>query len=87
VAPAGAQSSRFGAPACGTPGVAANWESIVGDLTLGYEVFSPAGDKDLVVALDTAEPGSPSERGLHQLARGAIGASSPLCPDSAALGG
>jgi hypothetical protein len=37
-------------------------ESIVGDLTVGYEVFSPAGDKDQVVTLHTAEPGSPPER-------------------------
>jgi hypothetical protein len=50
-------------------GCHSNAESIVGDLTLGYEVFSPGGDKDLVVALDTAEPGSPPERCLHQLAR------------------
>jgi hypothetical protein len=42
-----------------------DWESIVGDLTLGSEVFSRAGDKDQVVALDIAEPGSPPERGLH----------------------
>jgi hypothetical protein len=69
-------------------GCHSNGESIVGDrVALGYEVFSPADDKDLVVALDAAEPGSPPERGLHQLARGAIGASSPLRPDSAALGG
>jgi hypothetical protein len=68
-------------------GCHSNGESIVGDLALGYEVFSPAGDEDLVVALQTAEPGSRPERGLHQLARGAIGASSPLRPDSAALGG
>ena len=63
-----------------------NWESIVGDLTLGCEVFSAAGDKDQVVALHTAEPGSPPEQGLHQLARWATEALSPLRPDSAALG-
>jgi hypothetical protein len=48
-------------------------ESIVGDLILGCEVFSPAGDRDLVVALHAAEPGSPPERGLHRLARWGTG--------------
>jgi len=51
---------------------------VVGDLTLNFEIFSPAGDEDQVVALHTAEPGSPSERGLHQLARWVTEASSPL---------
>jgi transcriptional regulator with XRE-family HTH domain len=49
---------------------------VVGDLTLDYEIFSPAGDEDQVVTLHTAEPGSPSERGLHQLARRVTEASS-----------
>jgi len=42
---------------------------VVGDLTLNFEIFRPADDEDQVVTLHTAEPGSPSERGLHQLAR------------------
>ena len=51
---------------------------VVGDLTLDYEVFSPAGDEDQRLVLHTAEPGSPSDRGLHQLARWVTEASSPL---------
>jgi hypothetical protein len=60
--------------------------SIVGDLTAGYEVFSPADDRDQVVALHTAEPGLPPERDVHQLAPRATEVSSPLRPNSAALG-
>jgi transcriptional regulator with XRE-family HTH domain len=51
---------------------------LAGDLTLDFEIFSPAGDQDQLVTLHTAEPGSPSEQRLHQLARWAAGASSPL---------
>ena len=51
---------------------------VVGSLTLDYEVFSPAGDEDQRLVLHTAEPGSPSERGLHQLARWVTPASFPL---------
>ena len=58
---------------------------VVGSLTLDFEVFVPAGDEDQHLALHTAEPGSPSERGLHQLARWPAGASSPLRQNSAAL--
>ncbi|HEX9537625.1 MAG TPA: hypothetical protein VGA04_05555 [Streptosporangiaceae bacterium] len=53
---------------------------------LNFEIFSPAGDEDQRVILHIAEPGSPSERGLHQLARWATEASSPLRRNSAALG-
>jgi hypothetical protein len=52
---------------------------------LNFEIFSPAGDEDQRVVLHTAEPGSPSEQGLHQLARQATEASSPLRRNSAAL--
>jgi transcriptional regulator with XRE-family HTH domain len=41
---------------------------VAGDLTLNFEIFSPAGDEDQTLTLHTAEPGSPSEQGLHQLA-------------------
>ena len=58
---------------------------VVGNLTLNFEIFSPAGDEDQRVVLHTAEPGSPSEQGLHQLARQATEASSPLRRNSAAL--
>jgi transcriptional regulator with XRE-family HTH domain len=58
---------------------------VVGDLTLDFEIFSPAGDEDQLVTLHTAEPGSPSERGLHQLTRRVTEASSPLRQDPAAL--
>lgn len=57
---------------------------VVGDLTLDFEIFSPAGDEDQLVTLHTAEPGSPSERGLHQLARRVTEASCPLRPNPAA---
>jgi hypothetical protein len=43
-------------------------QPVVGDLTLDFEVVSPVGDEHQVVALHSAEPSSPSERGLHQLA-------------------
>jgi transcriptional regulator with XRE-family HTH domain len=57
---------------------------VAGDLTLDFEVFVPAGDQEQHLALHTAEPGSPSERGLHQLARWAAEASSPLRQNPAA---
>jgi hypothetical protein len=57
---------------------------VVGNLTLDYEIFSPADDKDQRLSLHTAEPGSPSERGLHQLARLVTEASSPIRQNSAA---
>jgi transcriptional regulator with XRE-family HTH domain len=41
---------------------------VVGDLTLGYEALSPAGDTDQTLGLHTAEPGSPSEHALNLLA-------------------
>jgi hypothetical protein len=60
---------------------------VVGNLTLNYEIFSPAGDEDQVIALHTAEPGSPSERGLHQLARWVTEASGQPRRNSAAFDG
>ena len=50
---------------------------IAGNLTLDYEIFRPAGDEDQRLVLHTAEPGSPSEQGLRQLARSATEPSSP----------
>jgi transcriptional regulator with XRE-family HTH domain len=40
----------------------------VGDLILGYESFTPIGDRDLTLGLYTVEPGSPSETALRKLA-------------------
>jgi transcriptional regulator with XRE-family HTH domain len=60
---------------------------VVGNLTLDYEIFSPVGDEDQVIALHTAEPGSPSERGLHQLARWVTMASSQPRRNPAAFDG
>ena len=60
---------------------------IAGNLTLDYEIFSPAGDEDQRLVLHTAEPGSPSEQGLRHLARSAIEPSSPPRQNSAALDG
>jgi hypothetical protein len=57
---------------------------LAGDLTLDFEIFSPAGDQDQLVTLHTAEPGSPSEQRVHQLARWAAEASSPLRQNPAA---
>ena len=51
--------------ACGAP----SWHPIAGNLTLDYEIFSTAGDEDHRLVLHPAEPGSPSERALQQLAR------------------
>jgi MmyB-like transcription regulator ligand binding domain len=45
---------------------------IAGNLILDYEIFSTAGDEDQRLVLHTAEPGSPSERALQQLARTAV---------------
>ncbi|GAA0385914.1 transcriptional regulator [Acrocarpospora corrugata] len=41
---------------------------LVGDLTLGYEAFTPTGDPDQTFSLHTTEPGSPSEHALRLLA-------------------
>ncbi|MBZ9644329.1 helix-turn-helix domain-containing protein [Streptomyces sp. PSKA30] len=41
---------------------------LVGDLTLGFEAFTPAGDPDQTLGLYTVEPGSPSEHALRMLA-------------------
>jgi transcriptional regulator with XRE-family HTH domain len=60
---------------------------IAGNLTLNYEIFSTAGDEDQRLVLHTAEPGSPSEQGLRQLARWATEPSSPPSQNSAALDG
>ncbi|MGW1916809.1 helix-turn-helix transcriptional regulator [Streptomyces sp. NPDC002076] len=40
---------------------------LVGDLTLGFEAFTPMGDTDQTLGLYTVEPGSPSERALRRL--------------------
>jgi transcriptional regulator with XRE-family HTH domain len=41
---------------------------LVGELTLGFEAFTPTGDLDQTLALYTVEPGSPSEHALRVLA-------------------
>ncbi|MFF7928876.1 helix-turn-helix domain-containing protein [Streptomyces mirabilis] len=41
---------------------------LVGDLTLGFEAFTPMGDPDQTLGLYTVEPGSPSENALRMLA-------------------
>ncbi|UXY33544.1 MULTISPECIES: helix-turn-helix transcriptional regulator [Streptomyces] len=41
---------------------------LAGDLTLGFEVFTPLGDDDQTLGLYTVEPGSPSEKALLLLA-------------------
>ncbi|MED7826975.1 helix-turn-helix domain-containing protein [Streptomyces chiangmaiensis] len=41
---------------------------LVGDLTLGFEAFTPMGDPDQTLGLYTVEPGSPSEQALRKLA-------------------
>lgn len=43
-------------------------DPLVGDLTLGFEAFTPAGDPDQTLGLYTVEPGSPSENALRMLA-------------------
>ena len=41
---------------------------LVGELTLGFEAFTPMGDLDQTLGLYTVEPGSPSEHALRMLA-------------------
>ncbi|MFE7775009.1 hypothetical protein ACFU5O_14105 [Streptomyces sp. NPDC057445] len=41
---------------------------LVGDLTLGFEAFTPMGDPEQTLGLYTVEPGSPSENALRMLA-------------------
>ncbi|MBT2543132.1 hypothetical protein J7E99_21120 [Streptomyces sp. ISL-44] len=41
---------------------------MAGDLTLGFEAFTPTGDPDQTLGLYTVESGSPSERALRMLA-------------------
>ncbi|MFD7445410.1 hypothetical protein [Streptomyces sp. NPDC059909] len=41
---------------------------LVGELTLGFEAFTPTGDPDQTLGLYTVEPGSPSENALRMLA-------------------
>jgi transcriptional regulator with XRE-family HTH domain len=41
---------------------------LVGDLTLGFEAFTPTGDPEQTLGLYTVEPGSPSENALRMLA-------------------
>jgi MmyB-like transcription regulator ligand binding domain len=60
---------------------------IAGNLILDYEIFSPAEDEDQRLVLHTAEPGSPSEQGLHQLACSATAPSCPPLQNSAVLDG
>lgn len=45
--------------------------AVVGELTLGFEAFAPAGDPDQTLGLYTAEPGSPSADALRALSSGA----------------
>jgi transcriptional regulator with XRE-family HTH domain len=40
---------------------------VVGDVTVGYESFTPTGDPDLQFAINTVEPGSASEQALRLL--------------------
>jgi len=40
---------------------------LVGDLTLGFEAFTPAGDPGHTLGLYTVEPGSPSEHALRTI--------------------
>ncbi|MFD8762779.1 helix-turn-helix transcriptional regulator [Streptomyces mirabilis] len=41
---------------------------LVGELTLGYEAFTPIGDPDQTLGIYTVKPGSPSEDALRMLA-------------------
>ncbi|WP_351223762.1 hypothetical protein [Streptomyces sp. NPDC002133] len=41
---------------------------LVGELTLGFEVFTPKGDPDQTFGLYAVRPGSPSENALRMLA-------------------
>ncbi|MFB7260755.1 helix-turn-helix domain-containing protein [Streptomyces nojiriensis] len=41
---------------------------LAGDLTLGFEAFTPVGEQDQTLGLYTVEPGSPSENALRTLA-------------------
>jgi hypothetical protein len=41
---------------------------LVGELTLGFEAFTPRGDVDQTLGLYTVEPGSPSEHAFRMLA-------------------
>ena len=41
---------------------------LVGELTLGFEAFTPVGDIDQTLGLYTVKPGSPSEHALRMLA-------------------
>ncbi|MGW3321720.1 helix-turn-helix domain-containing protein [Streptomyces virginiae] len=41
---------------------------LAGDLTLGFEAFTPMGDPDQTLGLYTVDPGSPSENALRTLA-------------------
>ncbi|WP_405144213.1 helix-turn-helix transcriptional regulator [Sphaerisporangium sp. NBC_01403] len=51
-----------------THGVKRYHHPLVGDLTLGYEALTPAGDPDQTLGLHTAARGSPSEQALRLLA-------------------
>jgi transcriptional regulator with XRE-family HTH domain len=60
---------------------------VAGDLTLAYEALEPSGDPDQILALYTAEPGSPSAHALSLLAALTAGpAPSPIpSEDTSAL--
>ncbi|WP_214317758.1 MmyB family transcriptional regulator [Nonomuraea sediminis] len=45
----------------------ASHHPLAGDITLGFEAFTPAGDPDQTLGLYTVEPGSPSETALRRL--------------------
>ncbi|GGR42031.1 hypothetical protein GCM10010251_68710 [Streptomyces aurantiogriseus] len=57
---------------------------VVGDLTLAWEALAMAAEPGLTLTIYSAEPGSPSEEGLHLLASWAAtrdpAASSPKSP-------
>jgi transcriptional regulator with XRE-family HTH domain len=57
---------------------------LVGDLVLGYEAFTPAGDIDQTVGIFTVEPGSPSEKALRLLAKWTTDAAQLAPPERAA---
>jgi transcriptional regulator with XRE-family HTH domain len=56
---------------------------LVGDLTLGYEAFTPTDDPEQLLALHTTEPGSPSEHALRLLAGWTSEPVRPPVPDTA----
>ncbi|MGW1710033.1 MmyB family transcriptional regulator [Streptomyces sp. NPDC002206] len=49
-------------------GILGGHHPLVGELTLGYEAFTPIGDPDQTLGIYTVKPGSPSEDALRMLA-------------------